>query len=130
MNSELVLYVKSAFAQSEALAGSKRVSTAVRMRMENGEFITCCAPFGYRLDKKNGISVVPEEAEIVKLIFKLYLSGNGTEKIVSVLNNAGYSNSSRKWTVPGVRYILTNEKYIGDSLLQKTYTPQMLLRTF
>lgn len=126
MNSELVLYVKSAFAQSEALAGSKRVSTAVRMRMENGEFITCCAPFGYRLDEKNGISVVPEEAEIVKLIFKLYLSGNGTEKIVSVLNNAGYSNSSRKWTVPGVRYILTNEKYIGDSLLQKTYTPQML----
>lgn len=126
MNSELILYVKSAFAQSEALAGSKRVSTAIRMRMENGEFITCTAPYGYKLDKKYHLTVVPEEAEVVKRIFKLYLDGNGIGKIVKILNDEGIHNSSGKWSLPGVRYILSNEKYVGDSLLQKTYTPQML----
>lgn len=40
MNSEMLLYIKSAFAQSEALAGAKRVATAYRMRMENGTFTT------------------------------------------------------------------------------------------
>lgn len=126
MNSELILYVKSAFAQSEALAGSKRVSTAIRMRMENGEFITCTAPYGYKLDKQCHLAVVPEEAEVVKKIFKLYLDGNGIGKIVKLLNDEGIYNSSGKWSIPGVRYILSNEKYVGDSLLQKTYTPQML----
>lgn len=126
MNSELILYVKSAFAQSEALAGSKRVSTAIRMRMENGEFITCTAPYGYKLDKKCNLLVIPEEAEVVKRIFNLYLCGNGIGKIVKILNDEGIQNVSGKWTIPGVRYILSNEKYIGDSLLQKTYTPQML----
>lgn len=126
MNSELILYVKSAFAQSEALAGSKRVSTAIRMKMENGEFITCNAPYGYRLDKECHLLIVPEEAEVVKKIFELYLTGNGIAKIVSILNDEGIQNEFGNWSIPGIRYILTNEKYIGDSLLQKTYTPQML----
>lgn len=89
MNSELILYVKSAFAQSEALAGSKRVSTAVRMKMENGEFVTYNAPYGYKLDKKNFLVVVPEQAEVVKRIFDLYLSGNGVGRIVKILNDEG-----------------------------------------
>ena len=46
MNSELILYVKSAFAQNEALAGSRRVATSYRMKMENGTFFTYCAPYG------------------------------------------------------------------------------------
>lgn len=126
MNSELILYVKSAFAQSEALAGSKRVSTAVRMKMENGEFVTYNAPFGYKLDKKKYLVVIPEEAEIIKRIFDLYLSGYGVGRIVKTLNEEGVKGPSGKWTIAGINYILTNEKYIGDSLLQKTYTPQML----
>lgn len=65
MNSEMILFIKSAFAQSEALSGSKRVSTACRMRMERGTFVTTCAPFGYSLIEKQLI-VVPEEAEIVR----------------------------------------------------------------
>lgn len=126
MNSELILYVKSAFAQSEALACSKRVSTAIRMRIENGEYITCNAPYGYKLDKEALLLIVPEEAEVVKRIFKLYLSGNGSDKIAAILNDAGIPNPSGKWSATGIRYILTNEKYIGDSLLQKNYTPQIL----
>ena len=85
MNSEMVLYVKSAFAQSEALAGSARVSSAYRMKMENGTFTTYCAPFGYRLVNGN-LEIIPEEAEIVRKIFNMYLSGLGINSISAKLN--------------------------------------------
>lgn len=123
MNSELILYVKSAFAQSEALSGSKRVSTAIRMKMENGEFITYNAPYGYKLDKECHLLIVPDEAEVIRRIFELYLSGKGMGKIAEILNDENIPNASGKWSVSGIRYILLNEKYIGDSILQKTYTP-------
>lgn len=126
MNSELILYVKSAFAQSEALSGSKRVSTAIRMKMENGEFITYNAPYGYKLDKECHLLIVPEEAKVIRRIFELYLSGKGMGKIAETLNDENIPNASGKWSVSGIRYILLNEKYIGDSILQKTYTPCIL----
>lgn len=124
MNSELILYVKGAFAQSEALAGSKRVSTAFRMKMENGTFVTTNAPFGYTIDEKGVLRIVPEQAKIVKRIYALYLSGDGIERITEMLNTDCASGNHGRWNAPAVRYILMNEKYIGDSLWQKTYTPQ------
>ena len=125
MNSELILYVKSAFAQMEAMSGSKRVATAVRMRMENGECVATHAPFGYEFTEKGVLKIIPEQAEIVRRIFDLYLAGNGSNRIVEILNNEGVPSVNGKWTTVGVRYILTNEKYIGDTLHQKTYTPQI-----
>lgn len=125
MNSELILYVKSAFAQSEALAGSKRVTTAFRMKMENGSFITTNAPFGYTVDKTGVLRIIPKQAEIVKEIFDLYLSGNGIERIAEHLIAECASGDYGKWQATSIRYILMNEKYIGDSLWQKTYTPQV-----
>lgn len=125
MNSEMVLYVKSAFAQSEALAGSARVSSAYRMKMENGTFTTYCAPFGYRLVNGN-LEIIPEEAEIVRKIFNMYLLGLGINSISAKLNREAIEGNGRQWNNPAIRYILTNEKYIGDSLSQKHYTPPML----
>lgn len=123
MNSEMILYIKSAFAQSEALAGSKRVSTAYRMKMENGEFITYTAPFGYKIE--DGVLVPIEEyKEIVNRIFTDYLSGIGKGRIAERLNKEQCAN--REWSVTMIGYILSNEKYVGDSLLQKTYTPEIL----
>lgn len=123
MNSELILYVKSAFAQNEALAGAKRVSTAYRMKMESGMFFTYSAPLGYRL--VNGkLTVEPEEAETVKRIFALYLSGVSLNGIAAMMNREAVSGKSH-WSAVTVKYILTNEKYIGDSMTQKSYTPQI-----
>lgn len=123
MNSEMILYIKSAFAQCESLSGSKRVSTACRMRMENGTFVTTSAPFGYRLvDKK--LIVEPLEAEIVRRIFNLYLCGLGINKIITELNET--AKEYAPWGIGRVQYILRNEKYIGDSLWQKSYTPAVL----
>lgn len=124
MNSEMILYVKSAFAQSEALACSTRVSTAIRMKMESGEFVTTTAPYGYRL-KNGNLVIVPEEAETIKHIFDLYLSGNGINTIATMLNKESVFTDGRHWENSAVRYVLTNEKYIGDTIAQKTYTPQV-----
>lgn len=123
MNSEMILYVKSAFAQSEAMAGSKRVSTAVRMRMERGEFKTTTAPYGYDLIDGN---LVPNEEQlpIVQRIFKEYLSGNGMTKVAEIINEE--EQTDRVWDKTAVQYVLKNEKYIGDSLWQKSYTPHIL----
>lgn len=123
MNSEMILFIKSAFAQSEALAGSKRVTTACRMRMEQGTFITTSAPFGYKLSDKQLI-VVPEEAQIIRDIYKLYLQGLGVNKIITELNET--AKKYAPWGREHIRYILRNEKYIGDSLWQKNYTPTIL----
>ena len=123
MNSELILYIKSAFAQNEAIACSRRMTTAYRMKMENGTFITCSAPFGYRLNKSELI-VEPSEANIVKKIFSMYLSGVGTNSIAAAMNREA-TEVKENFSAMTVKYILTNEKYIGDSLLQKTYTPQI-----
>ncbi len=124
MSSEMILYIKSAFAQNEALAYSKRVSTAYRMKMEDGSFLTYHAPYGYRWDGQRLI-VVPEEAEVVKKIYELYLSGNGVSRITSFLNKKGFTVGEEQWNSNRVRYILSNEKYIGDCMLQKTYTPEI-----
>lgn len=123
MNSEMILYIKSAFAQSESLSGSKRVSTAIRMKMENGEFYNYTAPFGYKAENKTLIPI-PEEAEIVIRIFREYIGGKGIGKIVADLNKE--SVPGKPWGKERVRYILTNEKYCGDSLYQKSYTPPVL----
>lgn len=124
MNSEMILYIKSAFAQSESLSGSKRLKTAIRMKMETGQFYTYIAPFGYKAENKTLIPV-PEEAVIVRKIFSDYIAGKGIGKIVADFNKdktiPGYP-----WGKERVRYILSNEKYIGDSLFQKTYTPEIL----
>lgn len=125
MNSEMILYVKSAFAQMEAMSGSKRVSTAMRMRMENGEYVSTHAPFGYEFTEKGVLKIVPAQAEIVRRIFDLYLAGNGSNRIVEILNEEGIPAANGQWNLPGIRYILTNERYIGDTLHQKTYTPQI-----
>ena len=74
MNSEMMLYIKSAFAQSEATSASKRMSTSIRMKMEDGTYVATSAPFGYRL-VDGEYTVVPEEAEVVRKIFALYLQG-------------------------------------------------------
>lgn len=123
MNSEMILYIKSAFAQSESLAGSKRVSTACRMRMENGTFVTGSAPFGYKLKDKR-LVVSPDEARIIRKIYNMYLSGLGVSKIIVELNET--EKDYAPWGKSRVEYILKNEKYIGDSLWQKSYTPAIL----
>jgi len=122
MNSEMILYIKSAFAQGEAISASRRMALSNRMRMADGTYNLARAPFGYRLSE-NGLVVEPQEAEIVKKIYELYLTGMGDCLILQHLNKY-YSDIG--WTLKCVGYILSNERYIGDCLLQKSYSPNVL----
>lgn len=85
--------------------------------------------YGYRLDGKK-IVIDPEAALIVSRIFQWYLSGVNKTEIAKRLNEEGVpSGQQKQWYAAAVRYILTNEKYTGDSLWQKTYTSHTLPAT-
>ena len=122
MNSEMMLYIKSAFAQSEATSASKRMSTSIRMKMEDGTYYNISRPYGYRWENRN-LVLVPEEAEIVREIFSMYLSGKSYSTIIDTIQQR---TPERKWNKRSVWYILTNEKYVGDILWQKKFTPSVL----
>lgn len=78
---------------------------------------------GYRKNENGDLEICPEEAEIVRLIFELYLQGGSILSIIKELESKEILTPSgkRKWCNQSVVKILTNEKYIGNVLLKKTY---------
>ena len=91
--------------------------------MQNGNFTCCCAPYGYDL-VDNTLIPNPKEAPVVRRIFGSYLSGKSMDQIAAELNADGTpcKNGEVSWLYTAVSYILKNERYIGDALLQKSYT--------
>ena len=127
MSSEFMVSIFGMQAQQESKSISDNVRWSYKARMQNGEFNTCTAPLGYRLE--NGKLVIyEEEAKIVRRIFKMYLSGLGTQQIARILNEEEVLKQSRnkKWYPASIMYILTNERYMGDVCLQKSYTTDTL----
>lgn len=127
MGSELILSMLSAAAQEESLSISKNLKWSYQKRLNSGDFITCSAPLGYLL-KDNQLIPDPEEVPIVQYIFSSYLEGKSMDEIANDLNMREVHVKMRHtiWRRTAIRYILTNEKYIGDSLVQKFYTPETL----
>lgn len=123
LSSELMLSVYSSLAQQESVSISQNVRQSCRRRMEQGEFITMKPPYGYRLINSGEMEIVPEEAEIVRRVFDAYLSGQSVGRIVDSLIRDGIRDRKGNvhWTTRQIYYWLSNEKYIGDTLCQKTY---------
>ena len=124
LTTELMVSVYGALAQEESVSISKNQRISYQRRMERGEFITCCAPLGYRLVDGKNLEIVEEKATIIRWIFAQYLVGHSPEQIASDLSKNGIATVRNKesWHVETVRKILGNEKYVGASLCQKTYT--------
>ena len=121
LGDEMLLNTFTAIAQEESIAISERIRYSNTKRMESGEFVDGNAPFGYRMIDR---VLVPEEPEsqIVRDIFDQYLHGASTHEIARNLNEAGILGKfGNSWKATTIRYILRNEKYIGDMLCQKTY---------
>ena len=127
MSSEMLLALSGAQAQEESISISKNMRWSIERRMKNGTFIPSTAPYGYVL-KDRQFHIVEQEAEIVRLIFMSYISGMGKKAIADMLNemNAPKRYGYDTWRISTVDYILSNERYIGDALLQKYYTTEML----
>ena len=123
VSSELITAIYAAFAQKESESISGNMRWSYQRRMESGEFNTCRAPWGFRLDGKS-LAVHEEEAEIVRRIFLEYLSGRNPREIAEILN--AEDTSGRIWKYKAVDYILQNERYAGNALLQKRYTTATL----
>lgn len=127
LNSEMFLTFPGMIAQQESESISGNMRWSYKKRMESGEF-NCCAP-AYGFDLVNGELVVNEtEAAVVRRIFGMYLQGIGKQRIADTLNDEGVTkkHGEKKWNTTMITYILSNERYIGDALLQKKYTTDTL----
>lgn len=122
-DSEMFIGLYSVMAQSESENISANVKWGVRQRMKNGTFAFNFNTYGYKKGADGEPEVVPEEAEYIKKIFDLYLDGYSTKKIAEYLNEHGaITRRGNEWNDRGVQRALSNEKYIGDMLMQKTYS--------
>ena len=86
---------------------------------------------GYTKDEEGNLVIDPEQAEVGKRIYREYLEGYSMDKIAKGLEEDGILTGAgkTKWWTSTINKILRNEKYIGDALLQKTYTTDFLNKT-
>lgn len=127
---ELMLTVLSSFAEEESRSASENVKWRVKKKFEKGELLINTNRFlGYDRDEYGDLVINCEEAEIVKRIYSEYLCGNGSFKIAKMLNNEDIPTvTGVRWNESSILEILKNEKYKGDVILQKTYTPNHLTK--
>lgn len=124
---ELMLTILASYAQAESLSASENCKWRVRKGFEEGKPNNVTL-LGYRYVNKE-LVIVPEEAEIIQMIYADYLAGMGKNAIMKKLNAAGkVTRHGKAWGEEGVRRILRNEKYMGDMLLQKTYSSDHLAK--
>lgn len=128
LESEMFLTLFSAFAQAESESTSQNVKMGLRAKMKRGEFVGFVECYGFTWNKiTKELEINEEQAEIVRMIFDLYVSGIGSFTISKMLNEKGIkAHRGGIWRPTSVRCVLTNEKYVGDLLNQKSYVDNPL----
>ena len=137
---EVLVTILASIAQQESASISQNVQIGVRYHFQEGKI---CAGvhrlLGYNRTPDGSLEIVPEEAEIVQRIFRDFLDGYSPIHIAKMLEAEGVDGSKmtntgivceRNWNDQGIRYILQNEKYSGDLLLQKYFTVDFLTKKF
>lgn len=130
-NGELLITILSSQAQEESRNLSENTRWGLVRRFENGIVSVNYKKFlGYTKDENDELKVVPEEAELVRRIFRLFLEGNSSIQIKKILEKDGIKTVTGKdvWQASVIDQMLRNEKYMGDALLQKTYTVDFLTK--
>lgn len=125
MAGELLLTILSSVAQQEVQNTSDNVKLGLKMKMTRGEMVGANNCYGYKIDKKHRtLIIIEKEAEVVRLIFKLYIEGYGTKGIADYLEEKGYKTrkGNTEWCTATITRILKNEKYMGDLLMHKSIT--------
>lgn len=123
-DSELYLTIAAAVAEDDLVRYSNNISWSIQDRFKKGECIIGPRLYGYNITKDRTLTVNSEEAKVVRIVFEKYATGNiGASKIAAWLNEHGIPAArDGKWSGGQIRGILSNEKYIGDMVLQKTFT--------
>lgn len=126
---EVLLTIMASLAQQESQSLSQNIKLGLQYRYQNGEVQVNHNRFlGYTKDGEGHLIIDPAGAEVVKRIYREYLEGGSLLQIARGLEADGILTAAgkSKWRPETLRKILQNEKYIGDALLQKTYTVDFL----
>ena len=126
---EIMLTIMASLAQQESQSLSQNVKLGIQYRYQQGEVQVNHKRFlGYTKDENKQLVIEPEGAKVVKRIYREYLEGASLLQIARGLEADGILTAAgkAKWRPETLKKILQNEKYIGDALLQKTYTVDFL----
>ena len=126
---ELLITIMSSLAQEESRSISENVTWGQRKRFADGKVSLPYKSFlGYRKGPDGLPEIVPEEAEIVREIYKLFVQGKTVNWIATHLTSKGIPTprGKEKWQTSTIESILTNEKYKGSAVLQKKFTVDFL----
>lgn len=122
LGDEMLLNVFSALAQEESKSISQNLRNSIVHRMSLGEFVDNNAPYGYKIINHK-LEIQDSEAKVVREIFRRYLIGKSIKEIAEDLNAEGIKTKTGNgtWSAKVISYILSNERYTGDTLHQKYY---------
>lgn len=123
-DSEMLIGFHSVMAQAESENISANVQWGIRQRMKTGTFAFRYNILGYRKSADGQPEIVPEEAATIRQIYQMYVDGSSLDQIKYYLEQKGIvtAQGSHYWSKQIIQNILTNERYCGDMLLQKTFT--------
>lgn len=126
---EVLITIMASLAQQESESLSQNVKLGMQYRFQQGKVMVNASCFlGYDKDENGDLVINPEQAETVKRIYREYLEGASCQQIARGLERDGIrtARGNTRWHDSSIRLILENEKYMGDALLQKTYTVDFL----
>ena len=126
---ELLITIMSSLAQEESRSISENVRWGIRKKYSDGRYSLNYKHFlGFDKGPDGKLVVNPEQAKIVERIYGMFLSGSTPFQIARILTDEGIPTPAgkKKWSDTTVRRVLQNESYIGDKLLQKTYSVDFL----
>ncbi|KLU64486.1 transposon Tn3 resolvase [Desulfosporosinus acididurans] len=128
---EFLITLLGSLAQEESSNLSQITKMGISYRFQEGKVLVNHNKFlGYTKDDQGQLVIVPEEAGVVRRIYREFLDGKSPYKIASILQKDGIKTGSggSRWYDSTVIGILKNVKYMGDALLQKTYTIDFLTK--
>jgi len=126
---KLLISILSALAELESQQKSEAVKAGIRYRMHEGLYkFAVQNTIGYYRDYAGAVKIEPAEAEIVRYIYDSFLEGASPQNIADALTQQGITSPKGMecWRQGTIKGILSNEKYCGDVLYQKTYTKDFL----
>ena len=127
---ETMLTIFASLAQEESRQISTNVTWGIRARMKDGSYrgVSLDKYLGFKLDENGQVVIDEEEADTVRKIFLMCLSGYTYRQISKYLrdNNRKNKKGEVKWSVSSINFILSNEKYCGDMIYQKSYCKNYL----
>ena len=123
VSSEMVTAIMASLAQKGSESISGNVQWGYQKRMESGKFNTCKAPYGFTLHEGK-LSIIEDEAAVVRFIFQLYLNGLNGYEIANTLSQQEIppGREMGTWKDSSIYYILKNERYAGNAVVGKSYS--------